>query len=297
MNSLNESEILENFSSLIPAGNDSFGQYQIKYLRPVVPSYQQFGKAITNIKKVFPEYNLNNLYLFNSTGLRCDEFTKTHNGLHVLFAGCSVTSGEGLFLEDSWSYKVYAEISKNKKTSGYFNIAFPGASYMDILNQIFVYVSIYGMPDIIFINFPEIQREYPYMSTKSLFTKIDQTTMDDPKTILNTDRINLLIYNYYQALVQICKKTNSKLYSFSWDSMPHGKTFFFNFDPREHFDNFYRIDFDKMQNYLFEFEQNNKNHQLKDFFLFGFDEEHPGIAMHDFYYKFIYEIYQKDLKS
>lgn len=297
MNNLTEEDILERYGNLVPLGNNAVGQYQVKYLRPIFPSYQQFGNAIKNIKENFPEYDLNNLYSLNSSGLRCDEFTKSHNGLHILFAGCSVTSGEGVFKEDVWAYKVYQEISKDQKTSGYFNIAFPGASYIDILNQIYIYISIYGMPDVIFISFPEIQREYPYMSAKSLFTEKDKTTMKDPKDVLNTDRINFLIYNYYQSLVQLCKMTGSKLHAFSWDSMPYGKNFFFNFDPREHLENFYRIDFDKMQDYLFEFQENNPRHEQRKFFMTGFDDEHPGIAMHDFYYKFMYNIYQKDLKS
>lgn len=35
-------------------------------------------------------------YSLNSSGQRCDEFKKTHEGKHILFAGCSITFGEGL---------------------------------------------------------------------------------------------------------------------------------------------------------------------------------------------------------
>jgi hypothetical protein len=256
-------------------------------LLPAIPSRSNFNKTIKTIKDFYPKYNIENLYSFNSSGSRCEEFKSSHDGLHVLFAGCSVTSGEGLFLEDSWSYRLYKEISKNNKTSGYFNVAFPGASYTDILNQIFKYIRLYGSPDLIFINFPDIHREYIYTSTQNMLDA--PTKMKDPKKFLNTNRINLIIYEYYSSLVQFCKTNNIKMYAFSWDPLPLGKNLFYSFDPREHFKNFYTFKEKDLYAHCYNFEKNNPG----PFLIKGFDDEHQGIAKHDFYFNFMYDIFLK----
>ena len=75
----------------------------------------------------------------NSDGFRSDEFSNNHDGLHIIFSGDSNTFGMGLEKEEIWSYLTYQEISKNVKTSGYFNLGSPGSSIMTCILNIFKY--------------------------------------------------------------------------------------------------------------------------------------------------------------
>ena len=125
--------------------------------RGPVPRF--WDNTYNNLKKLGISLEQSEFYSINSHGLRSDEFITNHDGKHILFAGCSNTFGLGNFLEDVWSYKVYKEIEKNEKVSGYFNIGSPGATISEISYQIFVYCKDYGYPDTVFINLPFLSFE------------------------------------------------------------------------------------------------------------------------------------------
>ena len=74
-------------------------------------------------------------YRYNSDWFRCDHFTKTHNGLHIVFSGCSNTEGVGNDIENTWSHMVYKELSKTYNLSGYFNIGKGGYGWHKIINN------------------------------------------------------------------------------------------------------------------------------------------------------------------
>ena len=105
----------------------------------------------------------------NSLGFRSDEFKSEHNdGLHILFAGCSETFGEGGPLEDSWAHKTYTAISSAHPTTGYFNIAYPGKGYQDIINLSIQYIESYGPPDHLIIAFPSMLRGSSWVTAEDL---------------------------------------------------------------------------------------------------------------------------------
>ena len=89
---------------------------------------------------LFFENELLNEYLPNfeskhHVNYRCDLFKKDHHKKHIVFMGDSYTAGDGLEIRDTWAYKVYDKIKRNEDVSGYFNIAFSGASFIEcILN-------------------------------------------------------------------------------------------------------------------------------------------------------------------
>lgn len=93
----------------------------------------------------------------NSFRFRSDEFTNTHRGKHILFAGCSETFGCGDELDKTWSHMLYTRISKNVNTSGYYSIGLPGGGFQDIINSTLEYIKKYS-PEEIFILFPNIER-------------------------------------------------------------------------------------------------------------------------------------------
>lgn len=99
-------------------------------------------------------------YRYNSDWFRCDQFTKTHNGLHVVFSGCSNTEGVGNDIENTWSHMVYKELSKTYNLSGYFNIGKGGYGWHKIINNFVAYVREYGAPDILAILHPNLIRYY-----------------------------------------------------------------------------------------------------------------------------------------
>jgi hypothetical protein len=101
-------------------------------------------------------------YKMNLDGHRSDNFTKDHKGLHILFAGCSFTFGEGLPNKENWSGRLYKKILKDFKISGYYNLSYLGGSIDIIINNIYNYINRYGVPDYIFILFPEVKRKYKY---------------------------------------------------------------------------------------------------------------------------------------
>ena len=126
---------------------------------------------------------------------RCDKFTNTHDGKHILFIGDSFASGDGLDLEDTWCYKLYNKISKEEKVSGYFNIGMSGSSISEAIDQFFRYSYIYGNPDVVFFVTTEFDRDLRYS---------------------NFENLESFIYRMYFYLEQYCRSSSISLYSFSW---------------------------------------------------------------------------------
>lgn len=156
------------------------------------------NKMRDDVKKTGIDYNL------NSDNFRSDEFIKKHKSKHILFAGCSNTFGEGVKYEKTWAYRLYKEISKEEELSGYFNLGASGASIFETLVNVQRYIRKYSMPDVIFLLFPEIERDIRY------FVK--------PEISLTT-----IIAELYQELEYLCNKSNTLLFSTSWLNMDEEK--------------------------------------------------------------------------
>jgi len=101
-------------------------------------------------------------YYFNSLGYRSDEFTKNHDGEHILFAGCSETEGMGGNLDSNWAHIMYTELSKKTKLSGFFNLSRGGWGHQVIIPNIIQYIKTYGKPNKIFLLLPNIPRKYEW---------------------------------------------------------------------------------------------------------------------------------------
>lgn len=253
----------EKYSSLIPASISPFNLYFTQ----------------KNLLKLGIENS--NIYSLNSSGLRCDEFAANRKGLDVLFAGCSITFGDGMLEEYVWPKVVYDALSSTQETSGYYNIAGPGFNHFDIYYQIFKYLELYGNPEYIFVNFPDLNRAVDAgVEVHALFATI---------------------IPMHNALLQYAKANNIKLIMFSWDihsfsdgpypeGKPNDNDHFVkapHMDPRKiinkslfQFSSFERNEF--MMKYM----SDNKKHMLKDFMIRALDVVHPGVAEHAFYADF-----------
>lgn len=100
------------------------------------------------------------LYKYNSDWFRSEHFTKNHDGLHIVFHGCSNTEGIGANIEDTWTHMLYTELCKTNKISGYFNLARSGAGWHRIIQNFITYVNKYGAPDYLFLLHPNILRNF-----------------------------------------------------------------------------------------------------------------------------------------
>jgi hypothetical protein len=221
----------------------------------------------------------------NDFNYRSDNFIKDHFGKHILFAGCSVTFGSGLEIEETWSKKLYNLINQDSKCSGYFNLATPGSSITNQIVLMFKYFKNYGNPDIIFLNSPGLIRFYSYSNVDDLF--FDSFYSDESKKI-----INLISYQYYLMLDQYCKSNNIKLYCFSWkDKKENDKDLSYDIENTFiNFDSFYAINTKEVFDYCENYVLNNKN---KKYLIKARDKDHHGIAFHDYWANFIYKQYIK----
>lgn len=238
----------------------------------------------TNLSSLGFNVNQDEFYKINSHGLRSDEFKKYHDGMHLLFAGCSNTFGLGNFIEDVWAHKVYSEISKNNKTSGYFNIGSPGATVSEILYQIFIYCSHYGYPDFVFINFPDYYREY-----LAILNIYDAQKIPESQT-LNRVMIARNICMQYLSLLSNLELNGTKIIAATWD-LDYMKTK--EVDARNYFPDLIAINNDELANHCLKYQEENSEHLLKDYFILSFDEDHPGVAVHDFWYQTMYNKYKE----
>lgn len=255
---------------------------------------KHFDVTLANIRSIEPELDPAELYVVNSHGLRSDEFTADHAGKHLLFAGCSITAGEGLPLEFVWAKKVYEEISKTEETSGYFNIAAPGSSITEIVAQIFKYIDLYGNPDSLFVNFPDPDREYYYLSSFDVRHSDLSEGLKDPMSMVNIDRINDLSIAAYKSIYLYCKSNDIDLYSCTWSNpewrkmLDHDRG-----DPRIFFEglDIQPLDSKAAATHVMKFEEENSSSKYRQYLHDAFDESHPGIAIQDFYYKLMYTKY------
>jgi hypothetical protein len=253
----------QKYSSLIPASVSPFNLYFTK----------------KNLSKL--NLDIDNPYRLNSAGLRCDELRVDRDGLDILFAGCSITFGDGMLEEYIWPKIVYDELSKKYNTSGYYNVAGPGLNHFEIYHQIFKYIEIYGNPNFIFINFPDLNRAVDSgVEVHALFPTI---------------------IPMHNALLQYAKANGIKLVMFSWDIHSFSDGPYPNTEPNDndHFVKTPHLDPRKIINKtLFQFSSSdrnefmmnymsiNKKHTLKNFMLRGLDVVHPGVAEHAFYADF-----------
>jgi len=238
-----------------------------------------------NLKSLGFDIDQSSFYQTNSHGLRSEEFTKNHDGKHLLFAGCSNTFGLGNFIEDVWAYRLYSEISKTEKVSGYFNVGSPGATISEILYQIFMYCNHYGYPNFVFINFPDYYREY-----LAILNIYDSKELP-PTQSLNKVMIARNISAQYMSLLENLKANGAKVIAYTWDTV----TKFGNneIDVRNYFPNISFINNNDLAKHCLAYQDRFSDSKLKDYFVVGLDEDHPGIAVHDFWYLSMYNRYQE----
>jgi len=257
-----------------------------------------FDKKIDEKKWILDYLDSPDSFDINSKFFRSDEFTDNHKEKHILFSGCSVTYGSGLYNNEIWPYLLYNKIKQKENLSGYYNLAIPGTSIFEIVTNIFKYIDNYSKPDCIFINLPSFSRFYSLLSNKT-FECIKEFPLQKIKNLsdlnyfhtiyqTNNKKIHPVIsekiiyaYQYLLMLEIFCKINNIDLYLFSYDALSDNILKFTDLS------SFYSIKDKESSSKIFEYHQNNPQDK---FYLLARDNAHVGTASH---YIWAEEIYKK----
>lgn len=192
-----------------------------KTKNPISPLRKISYPFSARMPKITGDIFINEKYArINSFNYRSDNFIHEHDGLHILFAGCSNTFGDGLEEDEIWAKRLYKKIAEKTKVSGFFNIGTPGHGIMAIINDIFKYSYSVAKPDVIFVNFPTSRRFYWHNSKNNTLIYHNLNEPED-ETIEIWNTIPLIEYQYLFMLEQFCKVGNIKLIYGTWDRNSH----------------------------------------------------------------------------
>lgn len=243
------------------------------------------------------------IYKINKHNYRSDDFKSIHNGLHILFLGCSETMGIGVEIDELWTTKLLSFISKNNTVSGHFNLGRYGYSSYDSIHVLFKYIKEFGMPDIIFYNMPNYTRLHKI--NKNNFAGVQVLSKDSDQRLLDHfHRHNIFTYfQSYNILEIFCKTNKINLFSFSWDINDNKEINTINdtitnkyistndlFIKIFHFSTFYPINHDSFVEYLIDCEIN----KYSKYGMFARDGEHFGTYYHDYWANHMFDIYSKE---
>jgi len=221
----------ENFSGM------PFFKGQISFQKP----NEEFKLMLHEKELGVPEDD-NFIYKFNSSGLRSDEFIKSHDGKHILFAGCSETEGLATKLENIWAHQLYTKIIKEEKCSGFFNVGVRAVSISAINRQIINYMLDYGKPDVLFIQYPDFYRFFKWnekkgfweqrisLETMASYNLLDKFELKDFKDAPKNDNLEYLSIddNLHPEAMRRCEITNGKLMLYEYMSDERKSDFVIN---------------------------------------------------------------------
>ena len=233
----------------------------------------------------------------NKDLFRSDEFSKNHDGKHILFSGCSVTYGVGLYTTEIWPYKIYEMIKEKEKVSGYFNLGKPGTSVMDIVSNVFKYIHLYSKPDVVFLDLPDLNRHYSLRDdrkdlVKGSIEEVEQKTFDGffhgtyrGSPHIRNQETRIYVYQYLFMLEQYCKDLGIELYVFSYVDGTN------EFLKRTDLDCMKYLNNNQIVEEIYEYAEKNKEN-IDEFFLTARDNQHHGWGYHDVWSKIMFEEYQ-----
>jgi len=113
-------------------------------------------------------------YKLNKHGFRSENFeTLKNSNLNVLVSGCSITYGQGVFQENSWS-ELFAKTltSNHSKPVKMYNLGVMGASTYLIIKNLMAFIRKYGAPDQIYLLLPPYSRKLIYDEASDNFKNV-----------------------------------------------------------------------------------------------------------------------------
>jgi len=160
-------------------------------------------------------------YKFNNKGFRCDNFEDwTKHPYRILFAGCSMTEGIGLPLEDTWAKIMHKKICKHLKIKiPFWSIAAGGTGLDEMTRYLYHYFDLLR-PQIIISNLPEINRREFWDPESLVFAPISNQERIDTLRLVRDEKfiryqteknfaiINLLLEKYNSNFIFVTYNPN-----------------------------------------------------------------------------------------
>ncbi len=162
-------------------------------------------------------------YKYNNYGFRCDNFESYKKHPHrILFAGCSMTEGIGLPLDDTWAKLMHNKISEDLKIEfPFWSIAAGGTG----LDQLTRYLYHYGdllRPQIILSNLPDIERRELWDMEESYYDRKHKVLLEEKFVTYQTEKnlamINLLLEKWNTSFMFV---TYNPKFSISHMNLSH----------------------------------------------------------------------------
>jgi hypothetical protein len=253
-------------------------------------------------------------YRYNDNFFRSDNFISHHDGMHILFSGCSESEGVGDIIENSWTNILYKKISKDVKCSGFFNLSRSGWGWSKIVINALIYFEKHGYPDFYFVMLPNHLRMhkffkegvkndsgeiignwkylqyYPqgyYNSKKNISLNSNSEHLADEKEY-KENFIHFL--NSWKLFNKICKDNNVRLIFSTWDTMDHDFI-----DSVNIFDSFIKMplkskEFDDFVVQYYKDKKKSKHDISKR-------DGHHGILFHNFWADKFYDVYKMEIDN
>ena len=240
-------------------------------------------------------------YKYNDMFFRSDNFTTSHDGLHILFSGCSESEGVGDNIENAWTNILYNKISQDTKCSGFFNLSRSGWGWSKIITNALIYFEKYGYPDVYFILLPNHQRMHKFykkdtgdsfwkheqLYPKGSYAKISNNNNNEKifseEKEYNEDFIKFLLS--WKLFNKICTDNNIKLIFSTWDELDSDNIANLNM-----FENFLNMDLNNnCVTYINKWYESNKKNKtdLKK------RDGHHGVVIHNFWADSFYSVWKE----
>ena len=240
-------------------------------------------------------------YKYNDMFFRSDNFTTSHDGLHILFSGCSESEGVGDNIENAWTNILYNKISQDTKCSGFFNLSRSGWGWSKIITNALIYFEKYGYPDVYFILLPNHQRMHKFykkdtgdsfwkheqLYPKGSYAKISNNNNNEKifseEKEYNEDFIKFLLS--WKLFNKICTDNNIKLIFSTWDELDSDNIANLNM-----FENFLNMDLNNnCGTYINKWYESNKKNKtdLKK------RDGHHGVVIHNFWADSFYSVWKE----
>jgi hypothetical protein len=207
------------------------------------------------------------IYKYNDDFFRCDNFKKTHEGIHILFAGCSQSEGVGGNIENSWTNILYNKIKENNRVDGFYSIAKAGYGWQKIISNSLIYFRKYGTPDYFFILLPNVGRMYEWEPLENKWLYKQKYPEIFIKTIKEKNEIGFSESEYMKSIIdfksswnlfeEFCNSKNIKMLWSTWDELDN-----INYKTIGTSDNY--IEVANQKNMEIYFENYIKNNKLKN---------------------------------
>lgn len=213
-------------------------------------------------------------YTYNDDYFRCDNFKKNHDGLHILFAGCSETEGMGGQIEDVWGKILLNKISSLNDVDGYFSIARAGYGWQKVITQTRVYISKYGKPDALFVLLPNIGRfvkwsdqrkdwiykqTYPNFELSNMSNRVKDSKDEFAPESMSSAEYKAMFIDFvisWRLFEDFCEEAGIDLIWATWDAIDNSNIS--NLSNHNIFKNFIPLKKDELQTRLFDMDMSIK---------------------------------------